>query len=330
MHPFESFGRSYCILSLPGRGADHVGPRATPLGPTEAVTFAVWGTNGNCTIPNTATGIATNVTAVNPTSASYVTVYPSDANPRPTASNLNVVAGGAPTPNQVTVGLSAAGAISAYNNGGTLDLVIDIVGYYQPAASGGGVVDDDARYYTKPQVDASFAGVNATITQVVSGIAGLTSSLATTNAAVATKATKQTGSRSVVYLPPDFAPETDGDTYGVSEDALVPTNNASSCFATTVVLPDGATVTQLTATVSDSSSTWSTSVALETNTAGLNSSSLMAHVGTGTGATPGAVTLTTATVTHPVIDNETNGYDLQFCGDPSADYSNATLTYTLP
>ncbi len=117
---------------------DNVGKRATPLGAAESATFAVWGTNGDCTIPNTATGVAMNVTAVNPTSASYITVFPADANPRPTASNLNVVAGGAPTPNQVTVGLSAGGAISAYNNGGTLNLLVDIVGFYQPATSGSG------------------------------------------------------------------------------------------------------------------------------------------------------------------------------------------------
>jgi hypothetical protein len=38
----------------------------------------------------------------------------------------------------VTVALSATGAISAFNNGGTVDLIIDIVGYYLPAGSGTG------------------------------------------------------------------------------------------------------------------------------------------------------------------------------------------------
>ncbi len=140
---------------------NNVGTLSTPLQAAQVVTFAVWGSNGNCTIPTSATGIATNATAVHPTADSYVTIYPADASPRPTASNLNVVAGQAPTPNQVTVGLSAAGAISAYNNGGTLDLVIDIVGYYQPAPTGG-IVNNDARYYTKDQIDAKtmFASVN--------------------------------------------------------------------------------------------------------------------------------------------------------------------------
>lgn len=120
------------------RSESVVGARSTPLGTAEVATFAVWGVNGNCSITTNATGITTNITAVNPTATSYVTVYPADADRRPTASNLNVVAGSAPTPNQVTVGLSASGAVSAFNNGGSLDLVIDVVGYYQLATAGGG------------------------------------------------------------------------------------------------------------------------------------------------------------------------------------------------
>ena len=115
------------------RADSTVGGRSTPVGAAESVTFAVWGVNGNCNIPSTATGIATNVTIDNPNADSYLTVYPADAQPRPTASNLNFTATSSPTPNQVTVGLSAAGAIAVYNNGGTVDVIIDIVGYYQPA-----------------------------------------------------------------------------------------------------------------------------------------------------------------------------------------------------
>ena len=124
-----------CRLVDTRSGINHVGTRANPLAQAESVTFAVWGTNGNCVIPTTSTGIASNATAVNPTADSFVTIYPADA-PRPTASNLNVTASSPPTPNQVTVGLSATGSIDAYNNGGTLDLIVDIVGYYQPAGPG--------------------------------------------------------------------------------------------------------------------------------------------------------------------------------------------------
>jgi len=111
------------------RSTDQVGGRGTPLGAAETVTFQVWGSNGNCTIPATAVGIATNTTAVNPTGASFLTVWPADAG-KPLSSNLNWVPSSPPTPNQVTVGLSASGAISAYNHAGSIDVIIDIVGYY--------------------------------------------------------------------------------------------------------------------------------------------------------------------------------------------------------
>ena len=111
------------------------GTRGTPLGFAETVTFAVWGTNGSCTIPNTATGIASNVTAVGASAATFLTVFPADAS-QPTTSNLNPVPGQPPTPNQVTVGLSAAGAVKVFNNAGTLDLIVDIVGYYEPSTAG--------------------------------------------------------------------------------------------------------------------------------------------------------------------------------------------------
>ena len=135
--------RSVYVPIAPCRLADTrsdstVGGRATPLGTAETYTFQVWGTNGNCTIPTSATGIGTNVTTVNPTAVSYLTVFPADV-VRPVASNLNWVPASPPTPNQVTVGLSATGAVSAFNNGGQIDVIIDIVGYYEALpASGNG------------------------------------------------------------------------------------------------------------------------------------------------------------------------------------------------
>lgn len=70
------------------RATDTVGTRSTQIGASEAVTFDVWGTNGACTIPDSAVGIATNTTAVNPTGDSYLTVWPGD-DQQPLASNLN-------------------------------------------------------------------------------------------------------------------------------------------------------------------------------------------------------------------------------------------------
>jgi len=140
-----SAGRSVLVPVVPCRladtrsGADNVGTRSTPLQAAESHVFEVWGHNGNCDIPVTATGVSTNVTIANPTAASYLTVFPADA-PRPLSSNLNWTAASSPTPNQVTVGVSAQGAIGVYNNAGTVDVIIDVVGYYEAEGSDTGTV----------------------------------------------------------------------------------------------------------------------------------------------------------------------------------------------
>ena len=109
-----------------------VGPRATPIGAAETLTVQVTGANGQCTIPASATAIVMNTTAVAPTAKSFITVYPADVT-QPTASNLNVSAGQAPVPNLVTVSLSATGAINIFNQNGTVNIIGDVAGYYQPA-----------------------------------------------------------------------------------------------------------------------------------------------------------------------------------------------------
>jgi len=124
-----------CRLADTRAGAG-IGTRNTPLVAAETHTFAVWGTNGNCTIPASATGIVANITATGPTAGTFLTVFPADAS-LPNTSNLNPGAGSPPTPNQVTVALSAGGAIKIYNYAGTVDLIIDLAGYYTPAISAG-------------------------------------------------------------------------------------------------------------------------------------------------------------------------------------------------
>ncbi|MCU1364401.1 MAG: hypothetical protein JWN39_40 [Ilumatobacteraceae bacterium] len=106
-----------------------VGARKTPLLAGETLIEQVTGTNGNCSIPLDAVGIAFNVTTVNGTVGSFLTVWPSDAT-RPLASNLNWVAGAPATPNKVDVKLSPDGKASFFSNAGTVDVIADIVGYY--------------------------------------------------------------------------------------------------------------------------------------------------------------------------------------------------------
>lgn len=75
-----------------------------------------------------ASAVLLNVTAVAPTAGTFVTVFPSGV-ARPLAANLNAVAGQV-VPNMVLARLGSDGAVVLYNNGGTVDLVADVMGYF--------------------------------------------------------------------------------------------------------------------------------------------------------------------------------------------------------
>jgi hypothetical protein len=72
--------------------------------------------------------VVLNVTAVTPSAPSFITVWPT-GNPQPVASSLNFVAGQT-IPNLVTATIGSDGTVSMYNHGGSVDLVADVVGYY--------------------------------------------------------------------------------------------------------------------------------------------------------------------------------------------------------
>lgn len=93
--------------------------------------LTIAGANG---VPGTATAAVVNITAVNATASSYLTAYPKGAT-RPTASNVNWTAG-VISPNMAIVPLGTGGAISVYNYAGNVDVLIDVVGYFDAAANG--------------------------------------------------------------------------------------------------------------------------------------------------------------------------------------------------
>ncbi|MBI4883266.1 MAG: DUF1501 domain-containing protein [Actinobacteria bacterium] len=74
------------------------------------------------------TGVLMNVTAVAPTADTFVTVYPGDSE-RPTASNLNLTTGQV-APNMVLARVGPDGTVMIYHNGGVVDLIADVVGYF--------------------------------------------------------------------------------------------------------------------------------------------------------------------------------------------------------
>jgi hypothetical protein len=148
-----------CRLFDTRSGGSNVGPRATPIGASESYTQQVTGSNGHCVVPADATAVSMNVTTVDGTASSYLTVYPADAAAVPQASNLNWTPGAPPTPNKVDVKLSATGAIGIYNNVGSVNVLADVVGYYADH-------NHDDRYYTKAEIDAN---VNDTLRTEVHG-----------------------------------------------------------------------------------------------------------------------------------------------------------------
>jgi hypothetical protein len=135
-----------CRLVDTRPGTDNVGGRTSPLGPAEVFPVAVRGSNGLCrdasAIPSTATGVLLNVTAVGATGGTFLTIWPSDAS-RPTASSLNPAPGQGPVPNAVTTGISADGRFSIFNSSGSVDVIVDVAGYYTgPQLSSADVVDE--------------------------------------------------------------------------------------------------------------------------------------------------------------------------------------------
>ena len=77
--------------------------------------------------------VVLNVTATNPTASSFVTVWPA-GQPRPLASNLNVVPGQT-VPNLVVAKVGVGGKVSIYNLAGSVDVVVDIAGYFPVGGS---------------------------------------------------------------------------------------------------------------------------------------------------------------------------------------------------
>lgn len=109
---------------------ERVGPFDT-FGPGETKTVVAHGTNGKCTVPTIATGLSLNVTALHATTLTYLTFW--DEGTRPKASSLNPAPGQPPTPNAVNVPLSDTGTFQVYNDVGTVNVIIDVTGYYTNA-----------------------------------------------------------------------------------------------------------------------------------------------------------------------------------------------------
>ncbi|MBI2704563.1 MAG: alpha/beta hydrolase [Actinobacteria bacterium] len=79
--------------------------------------------------------VVLNVTGVNPSAYTHVTVFPGGT-ARPATSNLNLVPGQT-VANLVTTGVGSDGSVDFFNNDGTIDLVADVVGYFDDGTGAG-------------------------------------------------------------------------------------------------------------------------------------------------------------------------------------------------
>jgi hypothetical protein len=114
---------------LDSRPSSQVGPYVTPWGNATTRNITVTGAHG---IPNDASAVVVNATATNTTGSSHLDLWPA-GQAKPNTSSLNWVAGGT-VPNAATIRVGADGQISAYNNSGTADIILDVVGYFQADA----------------------------------------------------------------------------------------------------------------------------------------------------------------------------------------------------
>jgi hypothetical protein len=85
------------------------------------------------TIPTSATAVVVNLTAAGGTSASYLSAYAAGATPA-TTSSLNFTAGET-VANRDVVNVGTGGAIEVYNFAGSVNVDVDVDGYYGPSGA---------------------------------------------------------------------------------------------------------------------------------------------------------------------------------------------------
>ncbi len=108
---------------------DGTGGRGHPLGSGELMSVALAGRYG---IPDDATAVVVNITAIRPTEATYLLMWNGEV-PRPEATSVTALPGRA-TAGLTVCQLNDVGQGVLYNHAGDVDLVFDLVGYFSPTA----------------------------------------------------------------------------------------------------------------------------------------------------------------------------------------------------
>ena len=136
-------GTQFTALPSPARvcdtryGSSAQGCTIGTVGRGGVLNLNVTGIDGIPAIGSTHSPVAivANVTVINPTTGTFVTVYPGNLTTAPTASDLNVPPGLVLT-NLVVVGVdtsptsATAGTINIFNDLGNVNIIVDVFGYY--------------------------------------------------------------------------------------------------------------------------------------------------------------------------------------------------------
>ncbi|MFJ6784668.1 PKD domain-containing protein [Streptomyces yangpuensis] len=139
-------GQGHVVVDFVGYYQPNTGQRFHPVTPTRLADTRTMGgplgafqtrtvkVAGVRSIPPNAAAVALNLTSTGTMGDTHVIAY-AEADKRPATSNLNPEPGKDKS-NQVIVPIGPDGTITLYNNAGSTDLVLDMVGYYQQGGGG--------------------------------------------------------------------------------------------------------------------------------------------------------------------------------------------------
>ena len=187
---FNPFGAVDCIVDVMGYFRPQPSTRLVPLVPARlldtrnAIGAPLGRVRGPGTIDLQVTGrggvpdggaqaVVLNVTAVQPVSGGYVSVWPS-GEAQPVISNLNYDAG-RNVANLVVCKLGAGGRVSLFVDSGDLDLLADVVGYFAPDGAGLVAIAPTRLLDTRNAIGAprNRVGPESEIALAVAGVGGV-------------------------------------------------------------------------------------------------------------------------------------------------------------
>lgn len=176
-------------------------------------------------VPSDARAVIVNLTAVEGSLQSFVTAYPTGS-PKPNASNVNFVAGEI-IPNLAIVKVGTGGKITLYNNSGSVNVIVDVVGYF----------DVDAGSYFHPLVPNRILD-----TRVNNGLSGQFTAVQTRTLQVGGRGGVPAGATAVVMNT--TAVESTAPSYLMlfPGNAAKPANASNLNFVTGQIIPNLVTV----------------------------------------------------------------------------------------